>query len=182
MSKYQMTIAGVLVLLLVTVSLAQAPAPAPKPGPEHKKLEYWIGTWNIEATVKASPFGPAGKTTETDRVESGLGGFFVVFNADAKSPSRNTKSVGIMGYDTGARSYTYYGVDNMGENTTGKGSVNGNIWTWQTESKMAGKTVKGRFTATTVSPASYTFKFEMADEKGAYSVIEEGKGTKASSR
>jgi len=177
MRKHRLAIVGMLSLLLTAVSLAQTPPQPPKPGPEHQKLDYWIGTWNIESDVKASPFGPAGKSTGTDRVES-LGGFFVAFHSDAKTPMGNMKGLGIMGYDVAAKQYTYFGASSDGSNTTGMGSVSGNTWTWSAESRMAGKTIKGRFTATTTSPTSYTFKYEMADDKGAYSVVEEGKATK----
>ena len=33
-------------------------------------------------------------------------------------------------------------------------------------------------TVTTLSPTQYTFKYEMADEKGGYTTIVEGKATK----
>jgi hypothetical protein len=46
------------------------------------------------------------------------------------------------------------------------------------EDKFAGKAVKGRTTITTSSPTQYTFKYEMADEKGGYTTIVEAKVTK----
>jgi len=38
--------------------------------------------------------------------------------------------------------------------------------------------VKGRATINITSPSSYTFKFEIADDKGAFTTIEEGKAMK----
>ena len=46
------------------------------------------------------------------------------------------------------------------------------------EDKYAGKAVKGRTTITMLSPTQYTVKYEMADEKGGYTTIVEGKATK----
>ena len=46
------------------------------------------------------------------------------------------------------------------------------------EDKYAGKSVKGRTTITMSSPTQYTIKYEMADEKGGYTTIVEGKATK----
>src|SRR5262245_39902878 len=37
----------VLICGLTALSLAQAPPQPPKPGPEHKKLEYFLGTWKV---------------------------------------------------------------------------------------------------------------------------------------
>lgn len=179
MSKNRFIVASVFVFALVTASLAQAPASQapPKPGPEHKKLDYFVGKWTMESDVKASPFGPAGKNTGTSTVESGPGGFTIVLHDDVKTTMGPMKAVGIIGYDPTAKSYTYYGADSMGMMMSGKGTATGNTWNWTTESKMGGKTMKGKLTMVT-SPTSYTFKFEMADDKGVYSTIEEGKATK----
>lgn len=166
-------------ILVVFFKNSESHAQASKTGPEHKRLELWLGTWTLEADVKAGPFGPPGKARGRDRVELGPGGFTIVFDSDITGPGGNVKSLGIIGYDTGAKSYTWYGVDSNGAVTTAQGSLKGNTWTWTTESKVAGKTVKGRSTAAFASPTAYTFRFEIADEKGAYSVIEEGKALKA---
>ena len=61
---------------------------------------------------------------------------------------------------------------------TATGSVNGNTWTWMVEDKFAGKAVNGRTTITMSSPTQYTSKYEMADGKGGYTTILEGKATK----
>ena len=156
---------------------AQAPAQSPRPSPDHKKLEYYVGKWVLESDVKASPFGPAGKNTGTEEVELGPGGFFVIFHDDIKGPAP-TKATGILGYDGGAKNYTYYGVDSSGNVNVGTGKVAGNVWTWNTESKVAGKLIKGRATISIASPSSYTYKFEIADDKGAFITIEDGKATK----
>jgi hypothetical protein len=46
------------------------------------------------------------------------------------------------------------------------------------EDKVFGRAVKGRTTITTLSPTEYTVKYEMADAKGGYTTITEGKATK----
>ena len=46
------------------------------------------------------------------------------------------------------------------------------------EDKYAGKSIKGRTTATILSPTQYTSKYELADGKGGYTTIVEGKATK----
>ena len=156
---------------------AQSATPA-KPGPEHKKMESWVGTWATEGNAKASPFSPAGKTSGTSRVEWGPGGFTVLMNSDGKSPAGSVKGIGILAYDSVAKAYTYYGVDSTSDVGTATVTVSGDTWSFKTEDKMGGKTIKGRFTATFTSPTSYTYKYEMVDDKGVYSTVEEGKGTK----
>jgi hypothetical protein len=46
------------------------------------------------------------------------------------------------------------------------------------EDKYAGKSIKGRTTVTILSPTQHTIKYEMADGKGGYTTILEGKATK----
>jgi hypothetical protein len=46
------------------------------------------------------------------------------------------------------------------------------------EDKYAGKSIKGRTTVTILSPTQYTSKYEMADGRGGYTTILEGKATK----
>jgi hypothetical protein len=46
------------------------------------------------------------------------------------------------------------------------------------EDKFAGKAIKGRTTITMLSPTESTSKYEMADGKGGYTTIVEGKATK----
>ena len=45
---------------------------------------------------------------------------------------------------------------------------------------MGGKMVKSRYTINQTSPTSYTFKWEMQGEDGAWQTIMEGKSTKTS--
>ncbi len=166
-------------MLVVLFWNSEPYAQASRHGPEHKNLEYWLGTWTLASDVKASPFGPAGKMTGIDIVELGPGGFFLVFRNDSKTPAGNLKRIGIMGYDVQAKSYTWNGFDSMGTAESAKGTVQGSTWSWTTENKVTGKLVKGRFTANVTSPTSYTYKFEMQSDTGAWSTVEEGKATKS---
>jgi hypothetical protein len=50
--------------LVVSVALAaQSPSATPKPGAEHKRLDAFVGRWNVEGQAQLSPYGPAGKLT-----------------------------------------------------------------------------------------------------------------------
>jgi hypothetical protein len=154
--------------------LAQAP-PAPlKPGPEHKKLEYFLGKWTVEGEIKANEFVRAGKTVSTETCTLGPGGFYVVCRNEGQLPTR----LAIISYDSHAKVYTSYYANSGGLVGTATGSVEGNTWTWMVEDKFAGKAIKGRTTSTMLSPTEHTSKYEMADGKGGYTTIVEGKATK----
>ena len=167
-------------VLAAAVAMAQ-PGEAPKPTPEQQKLGYYVGAWKSEGEVKANPFMPAGKFSSSDQCAWFEGGFAVVCHSEGSTPMGPTKGIGIMGHNTEEGVYTYYGVDNspMTMASVPKGTIQGNTWTYTDESKMGGKMVKSRYVMEQLSPTSYTFKWEMQDEAGAWQTIMDGKATKA---
>lgn len=164
------------------VSLAQAPAEKPAPGPEQKKLGYFVGRWTTAGEMKPNPFMPGGKMTSNDVCEWFDGGFAVVCRSEGKGPMGPTKGLGILGYSTEEKAYTYYGIDNgpMAMSSVPRGTVQSGTWTYDDESKMNGKMVKSRYVIKETSPSSYTFKWELQGEDGAWQTIMEGKSTRAS--
>jgi len=150
----------------------------PKPGPEHKQLAYFVGKWRSEGEIKPGPFGPGGKFTESQDVEWMPGGFFLLIHSDETTPMGNGKSLMILGYDSEKKAYTFNAFDSMGQNERATGTLEGDTWTWLSDSTMGGKPVKSRFTIKKLSPTAYNTKFEMAGEGGAWNTIMEGKTTK----
>lgn len=178
-----MTLAIAVSLVLSSgVALAQAPGEAPKPGPEHKRLGYFVGKWNGEGEMKPNPFMPGGKMSTHDTCEWFEGGFAVVCRYEGKGPMGPTKGIGIMGYSAEEKVYTYYGLDNtaMVMMSAARGTEKAGTWVYDDEAKMGGKTMKSRYTIKETSPTSYTFKWEMLGEDGAWQTVLEGKTTKAS--
>jgi hypothetical protein len=170
------SVAVILICGFTSLLLAQAPPAGPKPGPEHKKLEYFVGTWKTEGEIKANAFVPAGKVVTTETVTLGPGGFYV--EVDRSAGGHIPRTQGIVAYDSHAKVYTMFYANGAGMVGTGTGSVNGNTWTWMVEDKIVGKAIKGRTTITMSSPTQYTIRYEMADEKGGYTTITEGTVTK----
>jgi len=168
------SVAVILICGFTSLLLAQAPPARPKPGPEHKKLEYFVGKWTVEGEIKANELMPAGKTVSTETATLGPGGFYVESRGEGHFGTR----LAIIGYDSHAKVYTSYYASSAGFVGIAIGTVSGNTWTWMVEDKYAGKSVKGRTTITTLSPTQYTIKYEMADGKGDYTTIVEGKATK----
>lgn len=168
------TVAVILICGFTALSLAQAPPERPKPGPEHKRLEYLLGTWKVENEIKANEYVPPGKGVTTETYTLGPGGFWVERRAEGQIP----ETFGIIAYDSYAKAYVSYYASSVGLVGTGTGSVNGNTWTWMVEDRLAGKAVKGRTTLTMLSASQYTSKYEMLDANGRYITIVEGTATK----
>lgn len=167
----------VVLLMLASVAVAQTPDQMPKPGPEQQRIRYFAGTWRAEYEIKPGPFGPGGKMITTDRSEMMPGGFFLATHTEGKGAMGELKELVVMGYDAEAKAYTYDAFNNFGRAEHFKGNVQGDTWTWTSESNMNGKPTKMRFIAKEVSPTSYTMKLEMATDSGWVTMME-GKATK----
>jgi hypothetical protein len=153
---------------------------APKPGPEHARLGYFVGKWTAEGEIKPGPMGPGGKMTSTDNCEWFEGRYSVICRSEGTMPSGQTKSIGILGYNTEEKVYTYYGVDNsnMTMASVPHGTLRGDTWTYTDEGMMGGKKVKSRVTIKELSPTSYSFRMEMQGPDGKWAPVMESKNTK----
>jgi hypothetical protein len=176
--KRDLAIACVLLLAFAGTILAQEQPKMPKPGSEQERLKYFVGKWNFEFEMKQSPFGPAGKVEGTDRNEMMPGGFFLISHSKGKGTMGEIRGLSIFGYDADEKVYTYYSVNNWGEDELAKGTVDGKTWTWNAESEMGGKNVKTRFTLNEVSPTFYTLKFDAMSDSTSWTMLMEGKATK----
>jgi hypothetical protein len=158
---------------------AQAPE-APQPGPEHQRLAYFVGKWKAEGVVKPGPMGPGGKFTSSDNCEWFEGRYSVICHSEGKMPMGQSKSIGILGYNTEEKVYTYYGIDNssMTMASIPKGTVKGDTWTYTDEGTMGGKKMKSRVTIKELSPTEYTFRMEMQGPDGKWAPMMESKNTK----
>jgi hypothetical protein len=176
--KRMTVLLAVFTVFLATSIQAQAPQGPPKPGPEVKKLDYNVGTWNVEGEAK--PFGPmpGGKFTATEKCEWYSGGFFVMCHSEGTGPMGPAKGISFMGYDPNEKVYTYHEFTSTGEAIDSKGTVNGDTWTWTAESKMGDAKMSVRVTIKEVSKTEYTFKLEMSQNGGEFSVVEEATGHK----
>jgi hypothetical protein len=169
----------VMSVALVQLAAAQAQE-APKPGPEHKRLGFFVGKWNAEGEIKPGPMGPGGKMTSVDNCEWFEGRFSVICRYEGTGPTGPTKGIGILGYNTEEKVYTYYGIDNsnMTMATVPKGTVRGDTWTYTDEATYGGQKVKSRVTIKELSPTSYTFRLEGQGSDGKWSPMVESRNTK----
>ena len=163
--------------ILTTAALAQMEMP--KPGPELKKLDVFAGNWTLDGDLKPGPMGPGGKMTETQKCEWMDGAFFLVCHADFKSGMGNGTSISVMGYSAEDKAYSYREFNSWGEAENSVGALDSDTWTWTSDEKMNGATVKGRFTMKMTSATSYNFSFEMSQDGTKWTLAMDGKATKS---
>ena len=166
------------ILLLATTAFAQMEIP--KPGPEVKKLNYFVGHWTSEGDMKPGPMGPGGKFTLQENSEWMDGGYFVVIHSKYSGGGMpDGTSTAYMGYDTQGKVYTYDEFNSSGEHAHSTGNLDGDNFVWMSDMKMGAQTMKGRFSMKLMPPNAYAYKFEVSPDGKAWSLVMDGKDTKA---
>jgi hypothetical protein len=150
----------------------------PKPGPEHKRLEYFVGTWNFVGDFKGKPPGPVGPTAAKQVCEMFEGGFALICRSDGKTPQGPGKSISIFGYDVDKKVYSYTSAESSGPVFIAYGQVSNGTWNFKTEMKMAGRDVVILTTLTEKSRTAYDIKMAFTVDGGTPTTIVEGKTTK----
>jgi hypothetical protein len=171
-----------LLIAAVAVQGEEKKAGPPKPGPEVKKLAYFTGAWTSEGEIKPNPMMPAGKFTSNDSCSWYKGGFHVVCHSKGSGPMGAVQSLGILGYSTEEKAYTYDGIDNSGHADHATGTTDGKTWSYTSAEKMGGKTMYGRYTMSDLAPDSYGFKYEMSEDNKTWNAVMEGKVTRAAAK
>jgi hypothetical protein len=168
----------VLASLVMLVASAFGQMEPPKPAPELKKLDMFVGSWTLDGNLKPGMMGPGGPMTENQKCEWMEGGFYLVCHADYKSSMGNGVGLSVMGYSTDDKAYTYREFSSSGEFDDSRGSVESDAWTWTSDEKMGGMTMKGRFTMKVTSATSYNFMFEMSQDGTKWLTVMDGKASK----
>lgn len=168
----------ILAATLVLAAVAMAQTEPPKPGPELKKLDVFVGSWALDGNMKPGAMGPGGAMTESEKCEWMQGDFYLVCHSDYKSSMGNGVGLSVMGYSADDKAYTYREFNSFGEFDDSRGTVDGDTWTWTSDEKMGGTTMKGRFTMKMTSATSYSFTFDMSQDGTKWSTVMDGKASK----
>jgi hypothetical protein len=168
-------------LFLSSFLSAQAPQQSAAPGvlPQHQRMGYFAGDWTASGTSKISPKTPAAPFTLKEHGEWVTDGYFLETKTTMKGALGTVNSQRIMGYNVEEKVYTYNVYNSLGEHQLALGHLNGNTWTWDSEEKLNGVVIKGRYTMAETGPDSYTFKSEVADPKGGWATVMEGTATRS---
>jgi Protein of unknown function (DUF1579) len=155
-----------------------AQSPSRRPGPEQARIGYFAGRWIIEGQYKPSSSGRGGKYKGSETCGWFSGGFHLVCRSEGNGPMGFGTGHAIMSYDPAARTYTYHAINSFGDGFFVRGTVNGRVWTFNSEQTVEDKPIKTRVTLTEKSRTLYAFRMETSVDGGPWMVIDEAKGTK----
>jgi hypothetical protein len=135
---------------------------AAKPGPEHKALNVFEGTWNVEG--KDMMTQSAGKMTGTTEYAMVMGGRFLSINYDGRYQGKFMTGKGYLGYNNVSKQYEQVWMDSM---TTGMSPMTGSmskdgksiILTGPMDDPMTGSKIKTRQVITMPVNGSFTIEF-----------------------
>jgi hypothetical protein len=161
------------VAMSLIVASAHAQTSGRAPGPEEARLENLAGQWTIEGESGGDRF------TRSESCEWFAGRFHLICRSEAAATTGVVKGQSIIGYDRDAKIYTFYFISSIGTSIFMRGTVAGDVWTWNGELRVGGELMKARTTITDQSPTSYIFKMEGSFRDGPWMLLEEGRGTKA---
>jgi hypothetical protein len=179
--QFKSELIGFLFVILgcASLCLGQGPLPTPTATPQHQKMGYFAGDWNLQGTMKISPDVPGGPFTSTEHGEWVSGGFFLETHSSMHSVLGDVRGVRVMEYNPADKVYTYNAYNSLGEHLMATGHVLDNTWTWNSDAQLNGVIAKGRYTITVISPTAYTFKYETPTSAGAWATVMEGKATRS---
>jgi hypothetical protein len=178
--KHTLIGVGLSVVMFTVVLRAQAI----KPYPEMKKFEPLIGEWVSEGEDKATPLGPAGKTSGRSSIQWIFNGFYVewqYFYIVGGGPKIEGREIDC--YDPISKTYPGRWFESDGSYTSGTYSFKGNVISFQGTVTTATRKFELRQTYTfTPDFRGYAYKGEISLDGKTWLVLSEGKGTKIKSK
>jgi hypothetical protein len=91
---------------------------------EIKKLEFIIGKWNTQGTIRATDTSQELKINGTDTYEYVSNGFFILHTVNVMMGSESVESIEIIGFDETIQKYQMQSFDNSGNITFMNGAFN----------------------------------------------------------
>lgn len=153
----------------------------PKPTPETAKLGYFVGSWSVEGTIPAGPWGSGGPFSWTDKTDWFSGNFFLIGHWDFKMPTHlggDGQEIFIMGYDTQRSLYTFDAFSSQGRHVQSTGKIIDNAWVWGSEALYDAEKVMQRYTTRILSADRYEVKFDICEDGKTWLTFMEGQAAK----
>lgn len=169
---------ALLLAFTATFAISQNPAAPDGPTQEQQVMQYFVGNWSLQGTMKISPTSPPAEFTGKEQSAWTSGGYFVETHTDVQGPLGDVRSTRVMEYNPTSHVYLYNVYNSLGEHIVALGHLTGNVWTWKAEQKLNGVIVQARYTFNFVSKDSYTFKEEIQSPKGVWVTVMQGTATR----
>jgi hypothetical protein len=125
---------------------SKAHAQPSRPGPEHRRLDVFVGKWNMEGEQYEGPVGPAAKVTAVQTYEWLTGGFFLVHRFEGRVGEAEAACIEIIGHDASSRSFFLRSFYNDGKTNEWQAREQDGSWMLTGEWQIGGKAMQVRCT------------------------------------
>src|SRR5215469_871383 len=122
---------AIVLMFAAVVAMSQNPAAPTGPTQEQQVMQYFVGNWSLQGTMKISPTSPPAEFTGEEQSAWTPGGYFVETHTDVNGPLGDVRSTRVMEYNPKSHLYLYNFYNSLGEHIIAIGHVSGNTWTWK---------------------------------------------------
>lgn len=93
---------------------AQVPKQPSTPGPMYRRLDIFLGNWNMEGQQYEGLIGPAAKINAMETYEWLTGRFFLIHRFEGRVGDAEAACIEIIGHDASSQSYPTHSFYNNG--------------------------------------------------------------------
>jgi len=164
---------------MTTSSSAKAPTKPNTPGPEYRRLDVFVGRWNMEGEQHAGLIGPAAKVSALQNYEWLNGGLFLVHRFEGHVGESEVACLEIIGYDPSTQSYPTHAFYNNGIVNEWQSREQDGVWTLTGDWQLQDKSIQVRCT-TAFSDGGETMKgkWEYLDDNSKWQLFWDVKAIK----
>jgi Protein of unknown function (DUF1579) len=160
-------------------SSAQAPEQPSTPGLEHRRLDVFVGKWNMEGQQYDGLIGPAAKINAVNTYQWLTGGFFLVHRFEGHVGDSEAACIEIIGHDAASQSYPTHSFYNNGITNEWRARERDGVWTFTGDWQLGGKSLKVRCTTVfSDSGNTMTGKWEHSSDGSNWQTFWDVKATK----
>jgi hypothetical protein len=164
---------------LSPASFRQQPARPPQQTPELKKLDAWTGRWTTQGKLYDTAFSHAGEITITMTCAWSAYGGYMICDHLFSGPAGERNDLTIYTFNPADHSYKFYSVDQTGVPRAVPLTIEGNLWTYDSEMERDGKKIQIRTINDFSKPGIVTWNTKFSADAGPHwTLMNEGVDTK----
>jgi hypothetical protein len=147
--------------------------------PELKKLDAWSGQWTTKGKLYDTPHSHAGEITITMTCAWSAYGGYMICDHLINGPAGQRNDLSIFTFNQADKSYKFCGMDQTGVPRATPLTIEGNIWSYDTDDEENGKKVHVKTINDFSRPGIVTWNTKFSEDGGAHwTLMNEGVDTK----
>ena len=156
--------------LLLLTTLAPAPAFAQQMASPAKALAFYVGRWTSRGQTRSAPTDPFVPVRSKETCSWVIRGHAVECRETITTASGPSEGIYLLTYDTLAKQFTVYGIDDTGMELNGTGNVEpgSGKWSWNLQIESGGEVSRWRYDFSPTSLNSRTMSLLMEGPPGKW--------------